>query len=176
MAPALAQGKLHASVLRRAVAYLGGAAELGAFLGIDEARIAAWLELREPLPNHVFLRLVDIVVDPELSGAFAFRARVAERNSPIDERRSAAGKGLQFRLGSNVARCPTCDGIDFAQVEPKAALTNVSLLRCLVCSHELPRGDLIVLAGKDAVLKSNAAIAALKRRQAAAREKKKSSS
>ena len=156
---------LHERTLRRAVAYLGGADELASFLGVELFEVVSWLERRARLPEEIFLRLVDIVLDPELSGAFAFRARLADGDLPVEERSSAAGTALQFRIGRVVARCPSCDGIDFQAVPQEERVGVVNRVRCQYCSREMPEGDLIVLAGQEAVQRSSAAIAALKRRQ-----------
>lgn len=55
---------LHARMLQRAVHKLGGTAELAHYLDVPEVRVRVWLHGLMPLPDDVFLRLVDLLEDP----------------------------------------------------------------------------------------------------------------
>ena len=71
-------------VLRRAVDIEGGDAALAAKLGIGVARIGLWRMGRIPVPDAVFLQLVDIVLRDDLARSSqdrrqAPRPRSAER-------------------------------------------------------------------------------------------------
>jgi hypothetical protein len=52
---------LHARMLERAVEILGGPGEVAAYLDVSPARLRIWMRGLFPLPDHVFLRLVDLI-------------------------------------------------------------------------------------------------------------------
>jgi len=52
-------------VLRRAVEIAGGEARLAARLEVSPSRLSVWLSAQAPLPQAVFLRAVDVVLEYE---------------------------------------------------------------------------------------------------------------
>ncbi|MBV9191488.1 MAG: hypothetical protein JO292_13145 [Betaproteobacteria bacterium] len=64
------QGKM----LRRAAEICGGYKTLAAHLGVSEFKLRSWLESRTPLPDPVFLKAADIVLETTPSGIQAGHA------------------------------------------------------------------------------------------------------
>jgi hypothetical protein len=69
-------------VLERAAARLGGAAALAAKLGIGERVLSRYLEGRELVPDALFLRAVDIVLEqlPEVQKESEAKSQDERRN------------------------------------------------------------------------------------------------
>ena len=51
-------------MLQRAAEILGGEDQLTAYLGVTRERLRIWSRSRFPLPDEVFLKLVDLISDP----------------------------------------------------------------------------------------------------------------
>jgi hypothetical protein len=58
---------LYAECVQRAAALVGGYAALGARLGVPPPAVERWACGREAVPERVFLRLVDILLEKRLS-------------------------------------------------------------------------------------------------------------
>ena len=54
--------QLHAQLLQRASEILGGTEKLESFLNVSETRLRIWERGIAPLPDDVFLKLVDVVL------------------------------------------------------------------------------------------------------------------
>jgi hypothetical protein len=48
-------------MLERAAHILGGMDEVGAYLGVGPATLSIWLRGMHSLPDHMFLKLVDLI-------------------------------------------------------------------------------------------------------------------
>jgi hypothetical protein len=59
--------RLHAQLLQRASEILGGSEQLESFLDVSEARLRRWSRGITPLPDDVFLKLVDLVSENQRS-------------------------------------------------------------------------------------------------------------
>ncbi len=57
---------VHAKALQRAAAIVGGEDELRAALQAQPDTFERWKDGREEMPQEVFLRIVDIIVDTEV--------------------------------------------------------------------------------------------------------------
>jgi hypothetical protein len=55
---------LHAQLLQRAVEKLGGIEEAARYLGVPEVRMRIWMRGLLALPDDLFLRLVDLLLEP----------------------------------------------------------------------------------------------------------------
>jgi hypothetical protein len=55
--------RLHAQLLLRAADILGGSEQLESFLSVSETRLRIWERGITPLPDDVFLKLVDLVIE-----------------------------------------------------------------------------------------------------------------
>lgn len=55
--------RFHALLLQRAVEKLGGMQELARYLGVSEARLRIWMRGLLALPDDVFLRLADLLLE-----------------------------------------------------------------------------------------------------------------
>jgi len=60
--------------LRRAAEILGGNEQLRMYLGASEVDFSAWAE-KPDLPRNIFLRLVDIITEEEVSTIRGRRSR-----------------------------------------------------------------------------------------------------
>lgn len=56
---------LYRRTLRRALEVAGGQSALRAKLAVSDTHLSSWLQGAQPIPEQVFLQLVDIVVRPE---------------------------------------------------------------------------------------------------------------
>lgn len=56
--------QLHAQMLQRAVEKLGGTEEAARYLGVPEVRLRIWLRGLLAPPDDLFLRLVDLLLEP----------------------------------------------------------------------------------------------------------------
>jgi hypothetical protein len=56
-------------MLRRAAEIIGGYAELAAHLGVTEFKVRAWVEGKSRLPDDVFLKAADIVLQDDIARA-----------------------------------------------------------------------------------------------------------
>ena len=56
--------QLHARLLHRAAEQLGGVEELARYLQVSEVHVRIWQRGAIPPPDHIFLRLVDLLVEP----------------------------------------------------------------------------------------------------------------
>jgi len=63
----MARASLHMYALRRAVDVLGGVAELATRLGLSQTRLNLYLADLAPIPEAVFLRIVDVLTDHEVA-------------------------------------------------------------------------------------------------------------
>lgn len=59
----MAINPLYAECVRRSAALVGGYAALGARLGVPKALVERWAAGRSALPERVFLRVVDILLE-----------------------------------------------------------------------------------------------------------------
>jgi len=64
-------------MLKRAAEICGGHSMLCAQLGVSEFRLRQWLEGKSPLPDAVFLKAADIVLEDDIA-----RAAQDRRNNP----------------------------------------------------------------------------------------------
>ena len=62
----MARASLHMYALRRAVGVLGGVTPLAKRLGISQTKVNLYLADLAPVPETVFLRIVDILTEDEL--------------------------------------------------------------------------------------------------------------
>lgn len=56
-------------MLKRAAEICGGYSRLCAQLGVRELRLRQWLDGRAPLPDHMFLKAADIVLEDDIARA-----------------------------------------------------------------------------------------------------------
>jgi hypothetical protein len=66
---------LHQTLLERAAVIAGGYVRLSACLGVSDARLDLWRQARARIPDPVFLMLVDLVLQDDLSRAADDRRR-----------------------------------------------------------------------------------------------------
>jgi hypothetical protein len=59
---------LYAECVQRAAALAGGPGALGARLGVPAPLVERWASGRSPVPQHVFLRVVDILLESGVPG------------------------------------------------------------------------------------------------------------
>jgi hypothetical protein len=55
-------------LLHRAAEQLGGVEELARYLQVSEVRVRIWQRGAIPLPDDIFLRLVDLLIEPTPRG------------------------------------------------------------------------------------------------------------
>ena len=56
-------------MLKRAAEICGGYSLLGGLLGVSELRLRQWIDGRQALPDHVFLKAADIVLEDDIARA-----------------------------------------------------------------------------------------------------------
>ena len=56
-------------MLRRAAEICGGDSVLAAHLGVSQIKLRAWLDARSALPESVFLKAADIVLEDDIARA-----------------------------------------------------------------------------------------------------------
>ena len=71
-------------MLKRAAEICGGYAVLAAHLGVSEFKIRRWLEGKAPLPDPVFLKAADIVLEDDIARAAQDR-RLNPRTPPAND-------------------------------------------------------------------------------------------
>ena len=65
MAPS--RNSVHARALVRAAEILGGVEALGNHLGTSQAQVVLWMNGHQLPPQHIFLRVVDVLCDNNLA-------------------------------------------------------------------------------------------------------------
>ena len=65
MAPS--RNSVHSRALVRAVKILGGVEALSAHLGTSQAQVVLWMNGHQLPPQHIFLRVVDVLCDNDLA-------------------------------------------------------------------------------------------------------------
>ena len=143
------QGRfMYLHTLLRAMDILGSSERLRIFLKASKDHYQAWLSGSERVPEQAFFRAADIVV--------AFKLSRVQHVAPGGSGRSQP-KSIRVHIGWCCARCPVCDSSDFDPVDPAAAEHNIrTTFTCSFCRLTLTRGDLVVLAGKEAASESAA--------------------
>lgn len=61
------QNAVYRRALQRGAQICGGVDSLGARLGVPAAQVKRWIDGVEPCPGHVFLSVVDLLIDSDLS-------------------------------------------------------------------------------------------------------------
>jgi hypothetical protein len=61
--------ELQPTLLRRAAEIVGGRQQLCEYLGVSRARLNLWLESRIRLPDPIFLRAVDLILQDDIARA-----------------------------------------------------------------------------------------------------------
>jgi hypothetical protein len=79
--------ELQATLLKRAAQITGGYAQLCEYLGVSEARLRLWLAGSVRLPDPIFLKAVDLVLQDDIARATHDR-RQRPRESPARKRRA----------------------------------------------------------------------------------------
>ena len=74
--------ELQSTLLKRAAQITGGDSELCEYLGVSEARLRLWLAGRVRLPDPIFLKAVDLVLQDDIARA-AHDRRQRPREAPV---------------------------------------------------------------------------------------------
>ena len=79
--------ELQSTLLKRAAQITGGYAQLCEYLGVSEARLRLWLAGSVRLPDPIFLKAVDLVLQDDIARA-AHDRRQRPRESPTRKARA----------------------------------------------------------------------------------------
>ena len=79
--------ELQSTLLKRAAQITGGYAQLCEYLGVSDARLRLWLAGSVRLPDPIFLRAVDLVLQDDIARA-AHDRRQRPRESPAPKARA----------------------------------------------------------------------------------------
>lgn len=71
-------------MLKRAAEICGGYVPLAAHLGVSEFKVRSWLERKASLPDGVFLKAADIVLEDDIARAAQDR-RINPRTPPAND-------------------------------------------------------------------------------------------
>jgi hypothetical protein len=83
--------EMQPTLLKRAAQITGGYAQLCEYLGVSEARLKLWLASSVRLPDPIFLKAVDLVLQDDIARA-AHDRRQQPREAPA--RKARAGSSL----------------------------------------------------------------------------------
>ena len=79
---ALPMQRLLPQLVERAAEIAGGMQSLARQLNVDEHRLSFWRQGTATAPNHVFVRLVDLILQDDIARAHADRRKQARAPDP----------------------------------------------------------------------------------------------
>lgn len=142
---------IYTRALARAAEAQGSTQALASLLRVPENTLMRWMSGRAQMPLQAFLKLLELLAQYESKGGDGSLQDTAET--------------LRFNMGDLLARCPRCDGTEFAPLATDARIRVTSHLACRACGEQVVHGNLIAQLAKDAVHRSRAMTVARTRRQ-----------
>lgn len=80
-----------ARMLKRAAEICGGYTVLAEQLGVSEFKVRSWLEAKRPLPDTIFLKAADIVLEDDVARAAQDRRTNPRTRPPVKATELRAG-------------------------------------------------------------------------------------
>ena len=149
---------IYTRTLARAAEAQGSTQALASLLRVPENTLLRWMSGRAQMPLRAFLKLIELLMQHEKSGAG--QTSIAEQTN---------GERLTFRIGELLARCARCDDTQFLPTVLDGRERLTSELQCAACGQRVVHGDLLGRLAKDAVKNSRVMTAVRTRRQAGSR-------